>query len=485
MSSKSASGSTFASEVAIELRGLGKAYSVYDQPTDRLREIVSRGRWAHAQSFWAVRGVDLEVRRGETLGLVGRNGSGKSTLLEMISGTLEPSEGHVSVRGRIAALLELGAGFNSEFTGRENVRLNGAILGLDRKELGERFDEIVAFADIGDFLDRPVKTYSSGMFARLAFAVAIHASPDILVVDEILSVGDEAFQRKCFARIEAIKRGGGSILFVSHSAGTVLDLCDRVLLLDQGEALCLGAPKAVVDAYQRLVHAPSDKIASVRSEIIEAGRRPDVAAGPLEGPGSALLEGAPRGAEESFDPDPDPDPGNSTSEEADDQSGWLDPGLTSKSQIRYDPNGAEIGAPCVFTPGGEPVNCLVPGRSYVFRYSVAFEKDTFDARYHTLVKTVEGLELGGGTHPGIGTPGKAVTAGSEVEVEFTFRCALNAGVYFLNCGVTGGNGEQLHRIVDAVAIRVLPESEASTFGHVHFDHRASVVERPPAMSRRG
>jgi len=459
------------SEVVIRARGLGKAYAIYERPSDRLREIVSRGRWAHAQRFWAVRGVDLEVRRGETVGLVGRNGSGKSTLLEMISGTLEPSEGSVEVSGRVAALLELGAGFNDDFTGRENVRLNGAILGLSPRELDLRFDEIVAFADIGPFLDQPVKTYSSGMFARLAFAVAIHATPDILVVDEILSVGDEAFQRKCFAKIEDIKRRGGSILFVSHTAATVIELCDRAMLLDGGRALLTGSPQTVVALYQRLAYAPSSQADAVRDLIEDEARHP--------GRYEANLTGSAADAERGPQPEVHSDP--EATEESDAQPedpAWLDPHLVSQSVLRYEPNGALIRDPMLLAASGEQVNSLAPGRVYRFRYNVDFDKDAADVRYHTLVKTVTGLELGGGTHPAIGVLGFEAKAGLMMEVTFEFCCALNAGVYFLNCGVMGGAGDQLHRIVDAVAFRVMPESEATTFGHVHFDHKATVARTP-------
>jgi len=445
------------SDLAIRARGLGKSYPIYARPSQRLHELVSLRRWVPPRSHWAVRNVDLEVRRGETVGVVGRNGSGKSTLLEMISGTLEPTEGEVGVRGRVAALLELGAGFNTEFTGRENVRLNGTILGLTREELEERFDDITHFADIGDFLDQPVKTYSSGMFARLAFAVAIHATPDILVVDEILSVGDEAFQRKCFAKIDDIRRRGGSILFVSHAAGSVVELCDRAILLDAGEHLLTGSPRTIVALYQRLAYAPHDAVQSVRAEIAQEAHSP--------GSYESSLEDLQQQPDETTDLQPEPD-----------CSSYLDLSLESKSALHYDPNGALIEDPTILTLDGHPVNCLSAGRDYVFRYSAHFDRDCLDVRYHTLVKTVTGLELGGGTHPAIGALGFEPSAGDEVTVSFEFCCALNPGVYFLNCGVTGNNGEQLHRIVDAVAFRVLPISDARTFGHVHFDHKASVAK---------
>src|SRR5690348_2740583 len=219
-------------DFSIRVDRLSKRYEIYAQPAHRLKQMIlpraqramRRSARTYFKEFWALRDVSFDVRRGETVGIVGRNGSGKSTLLQMICGTLHPTAGRISVGGRIAALLELGAGFNPEFTGRENVYLNAAVIGLSREEIDARFDDIAAFADIGDFMEQPVKTYSSGMYVRLAFAVAINVDPEILVVDEALAVGDELFQRKCFARIDAIRSKGATILFVSHSANAVVEL---------------------------------------------------------------------------------------------------------------------------------------------------------------------------------------------------------------------------------------------------------------------
>ena len=256
------------SEPAISVRDLSKAFPIYSKPHHWLLQMVMPGpkdRWY--REFHALRSISIDIFRGETVGIVGRNGSGKSTLPQLICGTLTPSSGEIQVNGRIAALLELGAGFNPEFTGRENVFLNATVLGLTHAEIVEKFDEIAAFADIGDFIDQPVKSYSSGMYVRLAFAVAINVEPEILVVDEALSVGDEGFQRKCFARIDAIRDSGATVLFVSHSASTVVDLCDRAILLDRGELLTSGTPRHVVSRYQKLLYAPADRAAKIREEI--------------------------------------------------------------------------------------------------------------------------------------------------------------------------------------------------------------------------
>lgn len=246
-----------ADDVVIRVRGLSKCYLIYDRPQDRLkqalvprlRRLLGRPSRSYYREFWALRDVSFEVRRGETVGIIGRNGSGKSTLLQILCGTLFPNAGSVEVRGRVAALLELGSGFNPEFTGRENVYLYASVLGLSRAEVDARFDAIAAFADIGDFIDQPLKTYSSGMHVRLAFAVAVCVDPDILVVDEALAVGDLRFQLKCLRRMRELKDRGCSILFVSHAPGVVEALCDRAIWLEQGKLHREGPPSEVVRRY--------------------------------------------------------------------------------------------------------------------------------------------------------------------------------------------------------------------------------------------
>ncbi len=234
---------------AIAIRGLGKRYEIYDRPPHRLWQFLWRGRKQFYREFWALHDVDFNVQRGETVGIVGRNGAGKTTLLQCIAGTLTPTLGSVVINGRVTALLELGSGFNPEFTGRENVQLNGAILGMSRKEIEEKFDRIAAFADIGDFIERPVKTYSKGMFVRLAFSVMANLDPDIFIVDEALAVGDAYFQHRCMLRFHEMKEQGTTILYVSHSAGAMKQLCDRVVWLDGGRVQKQGEPDEVVDAY--------------------------------------------------------------------------------------------------------------------------------------------------------------------------------------------------------------------------------------------
>jgi ABC-type polysaccharide/polyol phosphate transport system ATPase subunit len=244
-------GSRVVSGVAIAVNGLGKMYRIYRRPLERLKQMLCLGQRAYGREFWALRAVSLNVRRGEAVGIIGRNGSGKSTLLQILAGTLAPTEGTVETGGRVAALLELGSGFNPEFTGRENVFLNGAILGLSRAEMEARYERIVAFADIGEFIDQPIKIYSSGMLVRLAFAVAVHVHADILIVDEALSVGDIFFQQKCFDHIRRLKSSGVTILYVSHDLASIKSVCDRALVMKDGAIIFDGEPSEAVNLYFR------------------------------------------------------------------------------------------------------------------------------------------------------------------------------------------------------------------------------------------
>ena len=244
------------SEIAISLNNVSKCYKRYNRPVDRLKELFLPGK-SHAEDFWALRDINMEVPEGETLGIIGQNGSGKSTLLQIIAGTLTPTTGELRVNGRVSALLELGSGFNPEFTGRQNVFFNGRILGLSREEIEAKFDDIAAFAEIGDFLDQPVKTYSSGMVVRLAFAVVANTEPKILIVDEALAVGDARFQARCMKRIRHLKEQGVTILFVSHDCSSVKMLCQRAALMSYGKILKIDNPKDVVNHYIALLSSVS------------------------------------------------------------------------------------------------------------------------------------------------------------------------------------------------------------------------------------
>jgi len=463
---------------SIQVKDLSKRYEIYSQPADRLKQMVlprmqraiRRPSRAYFNEFWALRDVSFNVRRGETIGIVGRNGSGKSTLLQMICGTLTPTLGEVTVNGRIAALLELGAGFNPEFTGHENVRLSGLLYGLSEEELRNRYDAILDFAEIGNFIDQPVKTYSSGMYVRLAFAVAINVSPDILVVDEALSVGDEAFQRKCFARIDAIRKAGATILFVSHAASTVSELCNRALLLDHGELLTQGSPKYVVSRYQKLLYSPADKYPSIR-EAIRASNEDDVrsevaaalSTDPL-GHGESNLDADPVG-KQSLDRATAEHPAGAAGVRAVDsavpEEAYFEEGLVPRSTLRYDASGAEIIDPHIETLDGRRVNILQPQHEYVYTYGIRFEKVIAAVRCGMLIKSVTGLELAGSVTSWHGDNLPIVEAGTELVVKFRFPCLFASGAYFMNAGVQGMIGEEhvyLDRWIDGIMFKVMHES---------------------------
>ncbi len=446
-------------DIAIRVQNLSKCFQIYDTPRDRLkqfimprlRRIAGKKYKQYFREFWALNDVSFEIKKGETVGIIGRNGSGKSTLLQIICGILTPTSGAVQTNGRIAALLELGSGFNPEFSGRENVYMNAAVLGLSKSEIDARFDDIAAFADIGQFIEQPVKTYSSGMMVRLAFAVAINVDPEILIVDEALSVGDELFQRKCFSRIETIRAGGATILFVSHSGGQIVELCDHAILMDSGEKLTVGLPKQIVGRYQKLLYAPSDKRDAIREQIRQADKSAMENANPVETSLSKTVESV---------------------ENSQTQEEYFDPNLKPSSTIEYESHGAYIETPTILTLSGQQVNNLVRGNTYRYAYSVRFTKDASNVRFGMLIKTTSGVELGGGVSANNSKDTLThVSAGAICQVEFTFCCALNQGVYFLNAGVVGDihDGESyLHRLIDIAMFRVMPDSEGYTTGVVNF-----------------
>ena len=241
--------SPMSSEFAVKAQRLGKCFQSYNHPVHRLVQAIYKEKKKLYEEFWALRDITIEIKQGETVGIIGKNGSGKSTLLQLIAGTLSPSQGSVDVTGRVSAILELGAGFNPEFTGVENARLNAAILGMSRDEIDSRLPEILEFSELGEFIDRPVKTYSSGMYIRLAFSISINLQPEILIIDEALAVGDVKFQRKCFRKLEQMRNDGVTILFVTHATDSVVGLCDRALFLDAGKLMSIGDPKYVVNQY--------------------------------------------------------------------------------------------------------------------------------------------------------------------------------------------------------------------------------------------
>lgn len=433
------------SDSAVIVTDLSKHFPIYEKPHHRLLQMLSSASEKHKwyREFQALKNVSFEVKRGETFGIVGRNGSGKSTLLQLICGTLYPSRGSVQVNGRIAALLELGAGFNPDFTGRENVYLNGSVLGLDKHEIDSRFDEIVEFASIGEFIDQPVKSYSSGMYVRLAFSVAINVTPDLLVVDEALAVGDEAFQRKCFSRIQRLRDSGSTILFVSHSAGIVTELCDRAILLDQGELIAEGGPKSVVSKYHKLIYSPADSVASLREEI-KAQKSEDFVV-----VDECITEADKTDAELVISARQDP---------AAQPEAYYEEGMIPQSTMSYPSNGASITDAHIETLDGRRVNVIREGESYNYIYMSSFSAPAFQARFGMMIRTTSGLELSGAVSSTQRHAIDCIAAGTQVKVIFKFKCQLVPAVYFLNAGVLGlidGQEQFLDRHIDVGMFRVI------------------------------
>lgn len=489
------------SDVAIRVRDVSKHYLMFERPEDRLKQMIvprlqrlaGRPPKRYFQDFAALSGISFEVGRGETVGIIGRNGCGKSTLLQIVCGTLQPSTGTVEVNGRIAALLELGAGFNPEFTGRENVYMNAAILGLSRAETDARFDDIARFADIGIFIDQPVKTYSSGMYVRLAFAVAINVDPDILVVDEALAVGDEAFQRKCFARIEDIKDKGGTILFVSHGAQTIIQLCDRAMLFDRGEKILEGRPKTVVSQYQRLVNASKKSAGEIRRQIVASrieahGRhasQSDYGGAVNSQLGLAETESVALGAE--FEPEAAlAGLANSNTSGDDGLADYFDEDLVSQSVMANEERGARIDAVVMCTLSHRPVNVLSRGKRYKLVIDVTFLSPARDIAFGFAIKTATGLIIAGANNREI-SDGKfpSVEANQRIRATFEFICVLLPGVYFIGASVFGrsiSTDPLMNRVVDALAFRVAFEPHLLSAGFADLSPSLQVERRDSNVS---
>jgi lipopolysaccharide transport system ATP-binding protein len=444
------------SDLAIRARGLGKVYPIFEKPSDRLRQMFLRGRRKLYREFWALRDLDLDVRRGETVGIVGRNGSGKSTLLQLICGVLSSTCGELQINGHVAALLELGSGFNPDFTGRENVYLNGALLGLTASQVDDRFDTIAAFADIGDFMNQPVRTYSSGMYVRLAFAVAASVDADILVVDEALAVGDELFQRKCFSRINTFRRSGGTVLFVSHAPSTVAELCDRALLIECGQRVLVGAAGAVVKQYQRLLYAQEDRYAEVLAQAVAldaCDEAPPVRRAP-ENTSSEMAKVDSIGNLSSQVEPHSPVPA-------------FDPGLIPMSTVVYPEVGARIENVRLIDERGRPVNTFFGLQRFGVTYGVRFSEGKHGVYCGAHVRSVTGQELTGQRSPEVGCDLPQVAQGSQLTLTFWFDLRLLPGVYFIGCGVWSESGARCdHRLIDVAVFRIVLQGAPRAFGLV-------------------
>ncbi len=414
-------------EVAIEVKNLSKVYKLYDKPSDRFKEALRLTRKQYREHY-ALRDVNMTIHQGETVGIIGTNGSGKSTILKIITGVLHPTAGEVQVNGRISALLELGAGFDMEYNGIENVYLNGTMIGFSEEEIERKLPEILDFADIGDYVHQPVKTYSSGMFVRLAFAVAINIDPEILIVDEALSVGDVFFQAKCYRKFEEFKAKGKTIVFVSHDLSSVSKYCDRVYLLNQGVLLGEGSPKKMIDAYKQVLVGQYEEEGKGGGEHGQSGL-----------------------------------PG---------QSGQ--PGQNPEL-LEYGTHQAEIREVYITDERGIRANAILKGSTFSIHMKVAFYEHIPSPIFAYSVKNVIGVEITGTNtmvekaYLDSGEPGQVK------EVVFTQEMNLQGGEYLLSLGLTGYEGDRFqvyHRLYDALNITVV--SDKNTVGYYDMNSRISV-----------
>ena len=423
-------------KVAIQVKGLEKAYKLYDKPSDRLKEALGFGRKKRYKEHYALKGVDMTIYQGETVGIIGTNGSGKSTILKIITGVLNQTGGSVHVNGRISALLELGAGFNMEYNGIENIYLNGTMIGFSKKEIDAKMDDILNFADIGDYVYQPVKTYSSGMFVRLAFAVAINIDPEILIVDEALSVGDVFFQAKCYHKFEEFKEMGKTIVFVSHDLSSISKYCDRVVLLNQGVKLGEGSPKEMIDAYKQVlvgqyVPAADDQSLLSDKEITAAAA---AAAGTVKGE--------------------------------------VNPEL-----LEYGTKDAMITGYKITDDIGRETSALLKGKECTITMQVHFEHDIEAPIFAFTIKNIKGVEITGTNTMVEKAFLSPVRAGSDMEITFTQKIDLQGGEYLLSFGVTGFEKEEFqvyHRLYDVMNMTVI--SDKDTVGYYDMNSRVVVKE---------
>lgn len=419
-------------QIAIQVSNLKKIYKLYDKPSDRLKETfgLSKGRY---KEHYALNGVNLSIFQGETVGIIGTNGSGKSTILKIITGVLNPTQGEVATNGRISALLELGAGFNQEYNGIENIFLNGTMMGFSEKEIQERLPEILKFADIGDYVYQPVKTYSSGMFVRLAFAVAINIDPEILIVDEALSVGDVFFQAKCYHKFEEFKKMGKTIVFVSHDLSSISKYCDRVFLLNQGKLLGEGSAKEMIDAYKRVLVGQY----AIPEEEQEGSLLND-----------AGLNAAAAGAM----------------------------GLNPE-KLEYGSGQARIREFYITDDKDVKTTAVIKGTSFTVHVKVEFQERVAAPIFAFSFKNIRGTEITGTNSMIEKAYLEPAEAGSVKEVTFTQRMSLQGGEYLLSLGVTGYAGSDFqvyHRLYDILNITVV--SDKDTVGYYDMDSSVCVKD---------
>jgi len=473
-------------DTIIQAEGLSKAYRIWKTPSGRLkspaleavaavfprstalhRTITARAARSY-RDFYALRDVNLTIKRGEAIGIIGRNGSGKSTLLQMIAGTLTPTSGKLAVNGRVSALLELGSGFNPEFSGRENVFINGAILGLSRQEMTGRFDAIAEFAEIGDFIDQPVKIYSSGMMMRLAFAVAAHVDPDILIVDEALSVGDARFQLKCARAIDRFIEQGVTLLFVSHDASLVKRLCHHAILLEHGQIVYAGKPNDVVNLYSKLT-IEGTTVESLRGDIDKLKERkpasPEKAHPRFTSPNQTSPAVPAVGSAPSID--------RQAEALLSDERNHVQ---VSGQEFAYGGELGRIQSVVAIDASGQPRTWFTTGERVTLRMVVEAFEDLHEPIYALTIKNTAGVEIYGTNTLFSKQPAPPMKSGEQREVDFSFDLNLIAGHYFLSFGFTHFIGNKLivlQRRYDAIKIDV--DSPDRTFGIANL--KATIASR--------
>ena len=422
------------SEKVIEIKNVKKTYRLYEKPSDRLKEAMSLTHKQYHTDHYALDCINFDIYKGECVGIIGTNGSGKSTLLKIVTGVLNPTEGEVTVDGKISALLELGAGFNQEYTGIQNIYLSGMMAGFTEKEMESRVNSIIEFAEIGEFIDQPVKTYSSGMFARLAFAVAINVDPDILIVDEALSVGDIFFQAKCYHKFEEFKAAGKTILFVSHDMGSIIKYCDRSLLIHHGKQIMDGKSKEVVDVYKKILVNQYNPEEEEQMDAVEE---------------------------------------NKTAENIEEKV-WKTNLILNPNAVVYGDGKAEIVDYAIFDEKGVLSTNVYKGTECTIKMKVHFYEEVQNPIFAYTIKDIKGTEITGTNTMLENCNMEFVQAGKDVTVSFKQKITLQGAQYMLSFGCTGyEKGEFVvhSRIYDACNLQVI--SERNTIGVV--DLQAQVV----------
>lgn len=460
-------------KIAIQVNGVEKAYKLYDKASDRLKEALGFGRKKRYKEHYALKGIDMTIYQGETVGIIGTNGSGKSTILKIITGVLNPSRGNVDVNGRISALLELGAGFNMEYNGIENIYLNGTMIGFSKKEIDEKMDDILSFADIGDYVYQPCKTYSSGMFVRLAFAVAINIDPEILIVDEALSVGDVFFQAKCYHKFEEFKQMGKTILFVSHDLSSISKYCDRVVLLNQGVKLGEGSPKEMIDAYKQVLvgqyplpeengglldDAEIEKKAAIKAGVGKKNIETDTAKTSADHEEGLQMKQA---KEPAGNRQPD---------------GSVNPEL-----LEYGTKAAVIEKYYITDEAGRNTSAIVKGQKCRIHMSVRFLEDIKSPIFAFTIKNIKGVEITGTNTMVEKAFLQSVKAGEVKNITFSQKVDLQGGEYLLSLGVTGFEKEEFrvyHRLYDVLNITVI--SDKDSVGYYDMNSEITVTDEKGA-----